>query len=504
MDNVTARTNADALTKRSLAQTKTGESPPRTDVGTITLHWATALAFVVSLVTGIRIAADALRAPFSKWLAPVLPQGEIFSWHFLAGLAVFFCGTAYVAYLARSGLVERNSPKKTRILAMRAPARLKWGAVNIILHRFVYALVIFLTGTGVMMYLGYGGWLAYLHSTAAFVALVYIFAHVVAHFLYAGWQQIFRVFRPAPLAITKAVRPRPLLVAAAIGVAVACGVAGLDWATRDTLVVARVSDAPKLDGAMGDPAWSRARPVFIRTQQGANLGGSGESLVEVRALHDGQKIYFAFRWEDPTRSLRRIPIIKKEDGWHVLDERAGLQDAVDFYEDKLAVIFSDNPSLGGAGATDLGANPLPGKPMPINGRGFHYTTDASYIDMWQWKASRGACSGVSTANISARPTPRPWTSKITMPATKAAIGTSLVALFIRITSSSSTGTTRGPSRFCGFPRIGRRRSQPSANSILIPTAATTRTAASTCSTGRANPTLQRPTRGFPLARSCPA
>ncbi|PMU32678.1 hypothetical protein C1Y12_29305, partial [Pseudomonas sp. FW305-47B] len=90
---------------------------------------------------------------------------------------------------------------------------------------------------------------------------------------------------------TKAVRRKPLLVAAAIGVAVACSVAGLDWATRDTLVIARVSTAPKLDGAMGDPTWSRAAPVFIRTQQGANLGGSGESLVEVRAVHDGQKIY---------------------------------------------------------------------------------------------------------------------------------------------------------------------------------------------------------------------
>src|SRR5437899_8392948 len=136
MNDVTARKNADALAERSLAQTKTRESPPRTDVGTIALHWATALAFVVSLVTGIRIAADALRAPFSKWLAPVLPQGEIFSWHFLAGLALFFCGSAYVVYLARSGLVERHSLKNTRILAMRSPPRLTWGAVHVILHWF--------------------------------------------------------------------------------------------------------------------------------------------------------------------------------------------------------------------------------------------------------------------------------------------------------------------------------------------------------------------------------
>jgi cytochrome b561 len=386
MTETATRTNPDTVTA-------TIDRSPRTDVGTVTLHWATALAFLVSLLTGIRIAGDAQFAPFSKWLAPVLPQGEIFSWHLLSGLAVFFCGSAYVVYLVRSQLAERISLKKTRILAMRAPARLKWGAVNVVLHWFVYALVIFLTGTGIMMYLGQGGWWRYLHSTAAFVGLAYIFAHVAAHYLYGGWPQIFRLFRPSRLVITKAMRPRPLLVAAAIGVAVACCVAGLDWATRGTLFVAQVSDAPKLDGVMSDPTWSRARPVLISTNQGANLGGSGESVVEVRALHDGQKIYFAFRWEDPTRSLRRIPIIKKEDGWHPLDDRAGFQDAVDFYEDKLAVIFSDNPSIGGAGATKLGADPLPGKPMPINGRGFHYTTDGSYIDMWQWKVSRGGMLG---------------------------------------------------------------------------------------------------------------
>ena len=38
------------------------DQPPRTDVGTLTLHWVTAIAFFVSLFTGIRIAADALEA----------------------------------------------------------------------------------------------------------------------------------------------------------------------------------------------------------------------------------------------------------------------------------------------------------------------------------------------------------------------------------------------------------------------------------------------------------
>src|SRR5262245_22432441 len=73
--------------------------PPRTDVGTIFLHWATAIAFLVSLFTGVRIAADALHAPVSQWLSPILPQGEIWTWHFLAGLSLFFCASAYLIYM---------------------------------------------------------------------------------------------------------------------------------------------------------------------------------------------------------------------------------------------------------------------------------------------------------------------------------------------------------------------------------------------------------------------
>ena len=192
---------------------KRRDEPPRTDISTLILHWATALALIVSLLTGIRIAADDFVAPVSKWLSPILPQGEIWSWHFLGGLVLFFCGSAYVAYLMRSGLGQRNSLKKTRVLTMRAPAKMKWGAVNVALHWFVYALVVFLTVTGVILYLGYGNWWVYLHSVAAFIGLAYIFAHILSHYLYGGWWQLLRVFRPTRLAITSAVRPKPLLIA---------------------------------------------------------------------------------------------------------------------------------------------------------------------------------------------------------------------------------------------------------------------------------------------------
>jgi cytochrome b subunit of formate dehydrogenase len=378
----------------TLHQVDPRNAPPRTDVGTLVLHWATAITFTVSLFTGLRIASDGQYAVVSKWLSPILPQGEIWTWHFLAGLTLFFCGSSYLVYMVRSGLTQRNAIKKTRVLAMQAPRKMKWGAVNVVLHWFIYALVVFLTCTGILLYLGRGGWWVYLHSTAAFIGLSYIFVHVLTHYLFGGWQQLFRVFRPARLIVTQAVRTKPLLIGAFAGVAFVVLLAGLDWTTRETLIVSRVGAgrAPKLDSLLDDIAWAKARPVTILTQQGANLGGTGESTVEVRAVHDGQKIYFAFKWEDPSRSVRRLPLIKKEDGWHIIGNNPYIDDVTTFYEDKFSVIFSTSAAFGSGGVAHLGPKPLSQYQGSRNGRGLHYT-DGHMVDMWQWKASRGGLLG---------------------------------------------------------------------------------------------------------------
>src|SRR3954454_3265166 len=104
--------------------------PPRTDVGTLLLHWVTAIAFVVSLFTGIRIAADALHAPVSKWLSPVLPQGQIWTFHFYAGLTLFFCAAAYFVYMRRASLFSRNAFKKTRVIVMPVASKMRFGGLR--------------------------------------------------------------------------------------------------------------------------------------------------------------------------------------------------------------------------------------------------------------------------------------------------------------------------------------------------------------------------------------
>jgi len=381
------------------AESQTGDSntkPPRSDVGTIVLHWTTAIAFVVSLLTGIRMATFGWVLPsLSQWLGPITPQGEMWTWHFCAGLALFFCASAYLLYIMRGGLSPRKALKKIHVMLMPVADKMRWQAVNIGLHWFVYALITVMTVTGILLYLGFGGWWVWIHSISAFVGFGYIFLHVLTHYLFGGWWQLFRLFRPAELVITQATRPYPLLVASLVGVATIAVAAGVDWTTRETLIITRISpsEAPKIDGLLDDAVWAKTRPVYVRTEHGANLGGTGESLVEARAVHDGQKMYFAFRWEDPTRSLRRTPLIKRADGWHHLATRADVADVYDFYEDKFAVGISRSPTFGSGESTYMGTNPLPGLPKPLHGFGYHYTAPGNLMDVWQWKASRGGHLG---------------------------------------------------------------------------------------------------------------
>jgi len=393
-DDLSARPAAKSRSAgRSSAQrVAPADQAPRTDIGTLLLHWITAIAFFVSLFTGIRIAADALHAPVSKWLSPILPQGEIWTFHFYAGLTLFFCAAAYFVYMRRAALFSRNAFKKTRVMVMPVATKMRFGGLNVALHWAAYLIVGVMTVTGIFLYLGHGGWLLQIHSYVAFIGVAYIFIHALAHYLYGGWWQGFRVFRPAQLVVTQAVKPKPLMIAAGVGALVVAGIAASDTVFTDKLVIKRVAAAPDMKKLLNDPVWANVAPARIHTQQGINLGGTGESLVEVRAVHDGKKIYFAFHWEDPSRSTRREPLIKKEDGWHILADNTYTDDVTTHYEDKFAVIFSTVNDFGSGGVSHLGPKPLAQYQGSRNGRGFHYT-DGHMVDMWQWKASRGGLLG---------------------------------------------------------------------------------------------------------------
>ena len=56
---------------------------PRTDIGTLAIHWTVSVACIISLLTGLRLASDQEFSLVWRAIAPILPQGEIWSWHII-------------------------------------------------------------------------------------------------------------------------------------------------------------------------------------------------------------------------------------------------------------------------------------------------------------------------------------------------------------------------------------------------------------------------------------
>ena len=183
---------------------------------------------------------------------------------------------------------------------------------------------------------------------------------------------------------------------------------GAEYVSRPVLRVVEIdaAQAPLLNGDLSDPAWNKAQPVFVTTTQGGDFGGERQSRVEIRALHDGQYAYFAFVWEDPTRSLKHLPLVKRGGQWYIGASRTDLADEKKYHEDKFAVLLARPgfPLIGAA--IHLARRPLPNMPPSITGRGLHYTIDGSVADVWQWRASHGGPDGAIDNCHFGGPTPQ--------------------------------------------------------------------------------------------------
>jgi cytochrome b subunit of formate dehydrogenase len=210
-----------------------------------------------------------------------------------------------------------------------------------------------------------------------------------------------------PRGMRNTVQANPLVVALATAIATVGLVLPVERVTQDRLYIPRIAAAevPILDGDASDAVWLAIKPLSVWTAFGGNFDGKGESRIDVRAVHDGERVYFCFIWEDPTRSLKHLPLIKTEDGWHVLQDRFDLADAHQYHEDKFAVLLTQlDVTVPGDRTFHAGSMPLSGKPATLSGRGLHYTGDpAILVEVWQWKASSGSPFGWIDQNRFALP-----------------------------------------------------------------------------------------------------
>ncbi len=419
---------------------------PRTDIGTILLHWTLVALLTVSVLSGLRIATT---SPHDLgWLEPLdalLPQSFVWTAHMPAAIGFVGLTLAYAIYMRRAALTRRIRLDRMRMSALLRGGTGRWNALNTVVTWSLFALLLAQLVTGSLMYLGYGDRLVEMHRIGTWGLLVLAVGHVATQWAIGGLNQLARMLRPKLLPppappfdlfdlIASPELPgegtahsaRPLSPAASpsragrddraprtsrettvrshpFAVAMAIAIAGMTMLTvadqavmRDTLLVRRIeqSEAPTLDGDPSDPVWRKASRLVVATNQGANFDGNGISAVEIRAVHDGEIAYFSFVWEDPTRSLKHLPLIKKSDGWYVLQESYDTGDEHSYHDDKLSVLFTRmDVLLAGDRTFHAGRTPIEGKPATLSGRGLHYTPDGSIADVWQWKASRGGLIG---------------------------------------------------------------------------------------------------------------
>ncbi|MFY9875389.1 MAG: ethylbenzene dehydrogenase-related protein [Rhodomicrobium sp.] len=408
---------------------------PKSDLGTILLHWLIVSALCGAVLTGLAIAAldnpDLRILPYVSFL---LPGENVWYLHLAFGIALVASFIAYAVYIRRTDLTDRIRFDKSRLRALLIGGRPRWASVNVILYWVLFIALGLETVAGLLLFFGWGGSILTLHLHAVWVFLAFPFLHALGHWLYGGEGQLLRIFTPqwrlpqrapqllealiervqrlevqnasppavgeesavTPARLKTAAKPAtvaaPLAIATTIGVGIAFVSPLLDTQSRQALKIVKINaaEAPVIDGDISDAAWRRASAQMIVTQHGANFDG-GESKVEIRALHDGTFAYFAFTWTDPTRSLKHMPLVKQEDGWRLMRSASPGNEAA-LHEDKFAVLLAaGGPHLIGKGI-HFGRQPIPGKPEGATGRGLHYIA-GGYGDVWQWRASHGGLNG---------------------------------------------------------------------------------------------------------------
>ena len=199
------------------------------------------------------------------------------------------------------------------------------------------------------------------------------------------------------------------VVAAAAAITGASLIVATDHLAVDSLQIRRINpaDAPILDGDTSDRGWRDVKPFSLLTGEGGNFDGKGETRIEIRAVHDGTYAYFLFTWQDSTRSLKHLPLVKEADGWHLLHSGFQLGDEHQYNEDKFSVLLTaSDVTLAGGRTFHPGPQPVAGAPATMSGRGLHYT-ETGYADVWQWKATSGAAGWMDDAHFGPplKPTP---------------------------------------------------------------------------------------------------
>jgi hypothetical protein len=383
---LTAATYNRSISPRNMNTTNNHTKPARksADLPTMLLHWGLVIALIISVSTGWRIASMTENSDVYKWLDVLMLQGNVIRWHFISATVLTALTIGYVVFLLRMGLGGRLAIRRA---SFSSPDRTtRWQAINKLIYLISFVLLGLAAITGTLIYFVPGllptNPLIVVHQYLSWAFVAYVAVHVVTQVIMGGFRQLLKIVTPR------------IAYGAGAAVAIVAGLTGAAFAyvadstSRLALDIIKTSTPPKLDGLADDEVWKTAPEVVVRTARGFNLADkSGDVDVLVRAVHDGNKAYVLYRWKDPTRSQKHIPLQKTAEGWKLVHSNYFNNDENEFYEDKFAVMIARSPVAGG-NTVHLGKQPIAGKPGPSNGLGLHADLEGGLADVWHWKSVR--------------------------------------------------------------------------------------------------------------------
>ncbi|MBZ0136038.1 MAG: hypothetical protein K8I27_06660 [Planctomycetes bacterium] len=164
---------------------------------------------------------------------------------------------------------------------------------------------------------------------------------------------------------------KALAVLALVG-AVFAGVVSIaqDKPKQAELVAMKVEKAPELKAELND-VWKATTPVTVGTRYSREKPGP---QVELRALHDGENIWFMARWQDETKSETKKAWEFNEGKWAQAEGD----------EDRFAVAINNNVE----GFAEKGCAAL------CHDGAMTTNIEGQTADLWHWKAARGGQNGV--------------------------------------------------------------------------------------------------------------
>lgn len=169
---------------------------PRTDIGTVILHWAAVTSVVVLMLTGLRFTSDDMENVWLREFDAYLGTDNLWYRHMVAGYVLTAVMVAYAIYVTKARLTDRIRLNGARLQGLFSSDKMRWAGVNVLLcWTFLFA-ALGACVTGWLAYYGVDGLVLHIHLICTWVIIGFVALHLLALLRLGGLPQVLRIFRP--------------------------------------------------------------------------------------------------------------------------------------------------------------------------------------------------------------------------------------------------------------------------------------------------------------------